>query len=61
MFILTRHIGESLKIGLDITVVVMGLKRAQVRIGIEAPKDVAVQREEVVDRNKQDAGSEGSI
>jgi carbon storage regulator len=44
MLILTRRIGESLKIGPDVTVVVMGVKGAQVRIGIDAPKDVTVLR-----------------
>ena len=52
MLILTRRIGESLKIGADITVTVMGLKGTQVRIGIEAPKDVTVLREEIADKFK---------
>ena len=52
MLILTRRIGESLKIGPDITVVVMGLKGTQVRIGIEAPRDVAVLREEIANTFK---------
>jgi carbon storage regulator len=54
MLILTRRIGESLKIGADVTVTVMAVKGTQVRIGIDAPKDVAVLREEVADRNKQE-------
>jgi len=45
MLILTRRIRESLKIGTDITVVVMGVKGTQVRIGVAAPKDVTVLRE----------------
>ena len=61
MLILTRRIGESLKIGSDVTVTVMATKGSQVRIGIEAPKDVTVLREEVADRNKQEALREGSI
>jgi carbon storage regulator len=53
MLILTRRVGESLKIGSDITITVMGVKGTQVRIGIDAPKDVTVLREEVADRNGQ--------
>jgi carbon storage regulator len=59
MLILTRRIGESLKIGPDITVVVMGVKGAQVRIGIDAPKDVTVLRQEVADRDKRDGREQG--
>ena len=50
MLILTRRINESLKIGPDITVTVMAIKGQQVRIGIAAPKDVTVLREEIADR-----------
>jgi carbon storage regulator len=52
ILILTRRIGESLKVGPDITITVMGLKGTQVRIGIAAPKDVTVLREEIHDRTK---------
>lgn len=55
MLILTRRIGEAVKIGENITVAVLGVKGLQVRIGIDAPKDVTVLREEVADRNKQGA------
>lgn len=61
MLILTRRIGESLKIGPDITVTILGVQGNQIRIGIEAPKDVTVLREEVADRGKQEAGRESSI
>lgn len=47
MLILTRRIGESLKIGDDITVTVLGINRNQVKIGVDAPADVAVHREEI--------------
>jgi carbon storage regulator len=54
MLILTRRIGESLKIGDNVTVAVMGIKGTQVRIGIDAPKDVTVLREEIADKGKRD-------
>jgi carbon storage regulator len=50
MLILTRKIGESLMIGEEVTATVMDVKGNQVRIGINAPKDVAVHREEIYDR-----------
>ena len=52
MLILTRRMGETLMIGTEISVAVLGIKGNQVRIGINAPKDVAVHREEVHDRIK---------
>ena len=50
MLVLTRRCGEGLTIGPDIRVVVLGLKSGQVRLGIEAPRAVAVHREEVYAR-----------
>ena len=52
MLILTRRVGETLMVGDDITVTVLGVKGNQVRIGVNAPKDVAVHREEIFDRIK---------
>ena len=52
MLILSRRVGESLKIGDKVTITVLGLKGNQVRLGIAAPKDVAVHREEVFERIK---------
>ena len=52
MLILTRRIGETLMIGNDVTVSVVGLNGSQVRLGINAPKSVEVHREEVYERVK---------
>ena len=54
MLILTRRIGESILIGDDITVVVIEVKGSQVRLGVEAPKGVAIDRQEI--RLRKEAG-----
>jgi carbon storage regulator len=59
MLILTRRVGESLMIGNEITVTVLAVKGSQVRIGINAPKEVAVHREEIYERVKQEKAEDG--
>ncbi|MEH6584598.1 MAG: carbon storage regulator CsrA [Halioglobus sp.] len=61
MLILTRRVGESLMVGEEITVTVLGVKGNQVRIGVDAPRDVSVHREEIYNRihdeDKSDTGN----
>ncbi len=60
MLILTRRVGETLMIGDEVTVTVLGVKGNQIRIGVNAPKDVAVHREEIFERIKREGdGAKG--
>jgi carbon storage regulator len=59
MLILTRRVGETVMIGNEVTVTVLGVKGNQVRIGVNAPKDVAVHREEIYERIKREEDNEG--
>ena len=54
MLILTRRVGETLMIGDEVTVTVLGVKGNQVRIGVNAPKDVSVHREEIYRRIEEE-------
>ena len=62
MLILTRRIGETLMVGDDVTVTVLGVKGGQVRLGINAPKEVPVHRSEVYEKIKlEKAARSGSV
>ena len=61
MLILTRRVGEAFLIGGDITITIVGVKGNQVRIGIEAPEDLPVYREEIAKRIRRDAASPDNL
>jgi carbon storage regulator len=61
MLILTRRVGETVMIGNEVTVTVLGVKGNQVRIGVNAPKDVAVHREEIYERIKREQDQDPSM
>jgi len=63
MLILTRRIGETLMVGDDVAITVLGVKGNQIRLGVDAPKDVSVHREEIYQRiqRERDMGNERLI
>lgn len=61
MLILTRRVGETIMIGEDVTVTVLGVKGNQVRIGINAPKQTSVHREEIYERIKREEQNNSSV
>jgi len=60
MLILTRTPGESIKVGTDVTVTILSVNRRQVRIGVAAPKNVEVHREEVFKRIRAECSEQSS-
>ena len=57
MLILTRRVGEALMVGDETKIVVLGVKGSQIRLGIKAPKDIVVHREEIYDKIHSKNGS----
>jgi carbon storage regulator len=61
MLILTRRVGETVMIGDDVTITVLGVKGNQVRVGFNAPKSVAVHREEIYERIKREQQGDSNV
>lgn len=61
MLILTRRVGETLMVGDEVTVTVLGVKGNQVRIGVNAPKEVSVHREEIYMRIQAEKNAQGGV
>ncbi len=60
MLILTRRVGETVMIGDEVTVTVLGVKGNQVRVGVNAPKEIAVHREEIYERIRREEQGDNS-
>ncbi len=60
MLILTRRVGESVVIGGDVTITVLGVKGNQARIGVNAPKEITVHREEIHERIKRESATQAA-
>jgi len=58
MLILTRRVGESVMVGTEVIVTVLGVKGNQVRLGVNAPKEIAVHREEIYERVQEEKGQQ---
>lgn len=58
MLILTRRVGETLMVGDDVSITVLGIKGSQVRVGVNAPKSISVHREEIYQRIQQEKEAE---
>jgi len=60
MLILTRRIGETLMVGDEVAITVLGIKGNQIRLGVDAPKNVSVHREEIYQRIQRERGDESA-